>query len=147
MHKILEMYHQLNQFGIAQNLDFKLIEPGSIEYVLKVQKEHLATPLAIHGGVLAALMDAVLGVAALSKSCESGQLVSTVEFKINYLAPVPPEVELLAKGKVIQAGKRIHIAEGNIYIKDSNVLVAKGIGTFNAYPLEKSGILEHLENQ
>ncbi|MGB1003389.1 MAG: PaaI family thioesterase [Salibacteraceae bacterium] len=144
MHKILELYNSINQYGTLNELDLTVLSPGHIQYKMPVKKKHLATPIAIHGGVLSAMMDAVLGVAALSASCHDGNLVSTVEFKINYLAPARLGDLLVGEGKVIQKGNRLIIADGNISLENSEKIIAKGIGTFSAYPIEKSGILEHL---
>ena len=147
MHKILELYNSINQFGKAQKMNYEVLSPGEIVYHLTVRKEHMATPLAIHGGVLAAMMDGVLGVTALSLSCEEEKLVSTVEFKINYFQPAKLGDRLVGVGKVESKGKRIIITSGEIKAENRKVTVAKGIGTFNAYPLEKSGILEALNQQ
>lgn len=144
MHKILRLYNSINKYGTLNELDLEVISPGHIRYIMPVQEKHLATPIAIHGGVLSAMMDAILGVASLSKSCEDGKLVSTVEFKINYLAPAKLGDILIGEGKVIQKGNRLIIAEGDIKIQGSDKFIAKGLGTFSAYPIEKSGILEHL---
>ena len=144
MHKILRLYNEINQYGTINNLELEVIEPGHILYKMRVEEKHLATPVAIHGGVLSALMDAILGVSSLSASCHDGNLVSTVEFKINYLAPARLGDVLLGSGKVVQKGNRLIVAEGEITIAGKDKVVAKGIGTFSAYPIEKSGILEHL---
>lgn len=128
-------------------LDLEVIAPGHIKYIMPVKEKHLATPIAIHGGVLSAMMDAILGVASLSSSCHDGKLVSTVEFKINYLAPARLGDILVGEGRVIQKGNRLIIADGDIKLQNSNKFIAKGIGTFSAYPIEKSGILENLTHE
>lgn len=121
-------------------MDFKIIEPGLVHYALTVKQEHLATPLASHGGVISALMDAVLGVAALSSVYEAKKVVSTVEYKINFLNPALLNDELLGIGKVDQKGNRLIIVSGDIICpKRNNIVIAKAIGTFNAYPAEKAG--------
>ena len=147
MHKILELYNSINQFGKVQNMNFEVVEPGKIIYTLTVREEHMATPLAIHGGVLAAMMDGVLGVTALSISCEEEKLVSTIEFKINFFQPAKLGDQLVGTGTVESKGKRIIITSGEIKAENRGVVVAKGIGTFNAYPLEKSGILEAMKQK
>lgn len=147
MHKILEQYNSFNEFGRAQEMFFEYHSPGKITYKMTVKKEHMATPLAIHGGVLAAMMDAVLGVSALSLACEDNNLVSTVEFKINYLQPATLGDVLVGTATIESKGKRIIIVSGSIEAKNRNAIVAKGMGTFNAYPLEKSGIIEALEKE
>jgi uncharacterized protein (TIGR00369 family) len=144
MHKILRLYNSINNYGTINNLDLEIIADGHIRYTMPVKQEHLATPIAIHGGVMAAFMDALLGVAALSASCHEGKLVSTIEFKINYFAPARPGDVLVGEGKVIQKGNRIIVAEADVKVQGADHQVAKGLGTFSAYPIEKSGILTHL---
>lgn len=128
-------------------MELEVLSPGRIKYLMPVKEQHLATPIAIHGGVLSAFMDAVLGVSSLSASCHDGKLVSTVEFKINYLAPARLGDVLVGEGRVIQKGNRLIIAEGDIKVQNSEKLIAKGIGTFSAYPIEKAGIFEHLNHE
>lgn len=144
MHKLLELYNQINRFGAHHNMTFTVEKPGVIEYRMRVLPEHMATPVAIHGGMISAMMDAVLGVAALSLACHDNRLVSTVEFKINFLHPAQEGDELVGNGRVDQKGKRIIISTGEIYCENRGKPIAKGMGTFNAYPVERSGILEKL---
>ena len=147
MHNILRLYNSINNYGNLNDLELTVLAPGHIQYVMPVREKHLATPIAIHGGVLSALMDAILGVASLSASCHDGKLVSTVEFKINYLSPARLGDVLIGEGRVIEKGNRLIVAEGDIKLKDSGKFIAKGLGTFSSYPLEKSGILEHLNEE
>jgi len=81
-----------------------------------------------------------MGVAALTTSAKSLCLVSTVEFKINYLKPVFLGDVLTGKGVVISAGKRIIVAKGEIY-NQKGELISVATGTFNAYPYQKSGMV------
>ena len=139
---IIEQYIQNNHFGKILGMDFKVIEPGIVHYTLKITKEHLATPIAAHGGVISALMDALLGVTALSAVYQDHKVVSTVEFKINFLAPVLLDDELLGIGKIEQKGNRLIITSGDILCpKRNNTVIAKALGTFNAYPAEKVGFI------
>lgn len=137
---ILKLYNQINEFGRVNQMHFTVIEPGHIEYRMPILNAHLATPVAAHGGAVAGMMDGVLGVAALSVSAQEQKLVATVEFKIQYIRPVVKDDVLKGIGKVDFKGSRIIISSGDIYSEKRNVLVAKGTGTFNAYPFEKSGI-------
>jgi uncharacterized protein (TIGR00369 family) len=122
-------------------MDFKIIEPGIVHYYMTIIKEHLATPKAAHGGVVAAFMDGVLGVAALSNVVDQNKVVSTVEFKINYLSPAFLGDQLFGIGKVEHLGNRIIVTSGDVICTNrNNISIAKAIGTFNAYPFEKAGI-------
>lgn len=137
---IIETYKRTNRFGDDLGMQLSIVQPGEIEYKLVVSDKHMATPVAAHGGVIATLMDGTLGVAALSLVVEQGKVVSTIELKLNFLSPARLGDTLIATGKVVQAGSRIIYAEGEIR-NQKNQLVAKGSGTFNAYPAEKAGIL------
>lgn len=133
MKNAIDLYNEVNQFGNLLGMDFKVITPGHIEYYLKIEKHHLATPTVAHGGAIAGFMDGVLGVAALSAVAEDHKLVATIEFKISYLAPAKAGDLLTGVGKVIKKGKRIVFAEADIFNQQKE-LVAKGSGTFTSYP-------------
>ena len=47
---------------------------------------------------------------------------------------------LIGRGKLVKAGKRIIITQGEITNEKTGEPVAIATGTFNAYPYEKSGI-------
>lgn len=138
--QLIKVYSQTNQFGKLLGIELTKFEADGIEYQLTISDKHLATPTTSHGGVLSAYMDGILGLAALYVSSEIGCLVSTVEFKINYLKPARKGDVLIGLGKVISKGKRIIIAQGEIIDQATGEKVAIATGTFNAYPHEKSGM-------
>lgn len=137
MHALLNRYNSANQFGRMMEMELEVIRPGEVKYTMPIRNHHLSNPLAAHGGAVSALMDAILGVAALSLAVENGNLVSTVEFKINYYRPVLPEFVLLGHGIVDFAGNKLISASGSISEKNSGEILCKGCGTFNQYPAEK----------
>ncbi|MES2628819.1 MAG: PaaI family thioesterase [Bacteroidota bacterium] len=136
MNPILQLYNHINHFGNDHNMTYEVVEPGMVTYRMTIEERHLSGPGVAHGGIIAGFMDAVLGVAALSLAVEEGNLVSTVEFKINYLRPVKLGETITGTGKVDSRGQRILVSSGEI--RDSRgELLAKAMGTFNAYPAEK----------
>ncbi len=140
MQELINKYIQSNQFGKLIGMDFKVLEPGKIEYTLKITKEHLATPSAAHGGVIAALMDGLLGVTGLSAVAAEGKVVSTMEYKISYFNPAFLNDELLGTGVIEKKGSRILFISAQIVAGNrNNEVIAKASGTFNAYPAEKAG--------
>ncbi len=144
MHDLLKIYNKVNAFGRFMGMELEVIQPGEVQYTMPVADLHLSNPLAAHGGAVSALMDGILGVSALSLSAESGRLVSTVEFKINYFRPVKPGMVLVGRGKVDFEGKRLISASGTIHDKESGVLLCTGSGTFNQYPADRIGFGEHI---
>ena len=135
---IIQGYIKGNNFGRLIEMDFEIKEAGKIIYHIEILQKHLATPIASHGGVVASLMDSTTGIAALSLVCEEGFIVSTVELKLNFLAPVRLGDKLQGESFVLAKGKRLIVTEAEIR-NQNNVLVAKGMGTFNVYPMEKAG--------
>lgn len=133
-------YNQMNHYGRANGMVLTVPAPGQAEYRMTVRDEHLSSPNTCHGGVLAGLMDAALGAAALTLAFTKMELVSTVEFKMNYLHSVHLHDELVARGTVDHAGNSLVVSSCIIYrVKEGaeDVAVARGLGTFNRYPASK----------
>ncbi len=137
---LIERYIENNHFGKLIGMDFKIISEGVVDYSITIKKEHLATPNAAHGGVISALIDGALGVAGLSCVYKENKVVSTIEYKLNFLCPALLGDQLIAKAKVEQKGKRILIISCDVFcVNKKNKLLAKSLGTFNAYDAEKAG--------
>jgi uncharacterized protein (TIGR00369 family) len=134
---IIDIYNHYNNFGRWLSMQYTIEAPGKIEYMLKITPDMLATRTAAHGGILAAFMDAIVGVAALSAVYKEGKVVSTIEFKINFLKAAFAGDQLTGKGEVIQKGNRILVTKGEIY-NQHNDLLCSCLATLNAYPFEKS---------
>ncbi|GAA5338115.1 PaaI family thioesterase [Thermus antranikianii] len=126
----------LNQLGkevlkaqpFSRYLGMELLSAGEegVELALKVHPEFYQHLGVVHGGVIAALMDNALTFAG---GLVLGPEVLTVEFKLNFLRPAKGE-RLLARGKVVQAGKRLAVVQGEIYSEEPKPkLVALGQGT------------------
>ena len=135
--EIIRLYKEANSFGDLLGMKLTLVEPGIIEYRMEVAQQHLATPRAAHGGAIASLIDGALGVAALSKVSIDKKVVSTIEFKVNYLKPAILGDELVATGRVQSAGNRLIYVECDV-VNQKGETIAKANGTFNAYPASKA---------
>jgi uncharacterized protein (TIGR00369 family) len=139
MHTLIEKYIQSNHFGKLIGMRFTILANGHVEYRLTVDDKLLATPHAAHGGAIAALIDGAMGVAALSAVCAENQVVSTVEYKVNFLSPALLNDELIATGKTELKGKRLVVVSCDVRCEQRNVTIAKALGTFNAYDAAKAG--------
>ena len=137
--KVIEKYTEMNQYGKLINLKLIALKKGVCTFELKVEKKHLATLRAIHGGVLSSIMDQIMGVAALAEVEHLKKLVATLEFKISYYNPGFLGDKLTCTGEIVKAGNRILYSKGKI-LNQEGLLIAEGSGTFNAYPAEKVGV-------
>ena len=134
---LVAIYNQINQYGQANGMTLSMTAPGQVSYSMTIGPEHLSSPGTCHGGVIAGLMDSALGAAALSLAFTAGELVSTVEFKVNFLHPVRLHDQLVATGLVEHAGKTLVVATAAIHCPARDIVVARGLGTFNRYPADK----------
>lgn len=129
----------MNHFGELINLELVNISEGKSTYKINIEKKHLATVKAAHGGLLSAILDTAMGVASLSVVENEKKLVATIEFKTSYFAPALLGDDLIAEGEVIKKGNSLIFAEG--IIKNQNgELIANSSGTFKSYPAKKIGI-------
>ena len=131
-------YIDLNNFGKLLGMDFDIMEAGKVEYHLTIRSEHLATPSAAHGGVIAGLLDATVGVGALSAVCTEEKVVSTVEMKTTFFAPAYLNDQLIARSELLKKGNKIIFMEATV-VNQNGILVAKASSTLNSYPKEKAG--------
>jgi uncharacterized protein (TIGR00369 family) len=136
--ELIVAYVQQNNFGRLLGMNFSIISPGIVEYKLLINNTHLATPLAAHGGVLSSLLDATVGVGALSAVCEEGKVVSTVELSITYLVPAFLNDQLVATSDLVKKGQRLIFMEAQIE-NQNGIVLAKATAILNAYPKEKAG--------
>jgi uncharacterized protein (TIGR00369 family) len=134
-HPLIQKYIEYNAFGRVIGMSFNITQPGIVEYSMTIRAEHLATPKAAHGGLIAGFLDAVVGVGALSAVCEEGMIVSTVEMKVSYFEPILLGDHITGISKMMKRGKRILFMEGEVF-NQHGVLVAKANATLNAYPAQ-----------
>jgi 1,4-dihydroxy-2-naphthoyl-CoA hydrolase len=118
--------------GLPKYLGMRIVDvgPGTLRAELEVREELLTPFKTMHGGVISALCDHVLGCVCYPLMTR-GQWAATTEFKVNLLAPVTRGI-LAAKATVIsmtrsQAVVRIEVenegrlagvAQGTVTIRD-----------------------------
>ncbi len=137
-HPIILGYIEANNFGRELGMQFNIVNHGEVEYRMPITKKHLATPIAAHGGSISALMDATMGVCALSEVINENRVVSTLEMKLSFISPGLLGDTMIARAKIIKSGKRILFVEGVIE-NQVGKMIATATGTFNAYPASKAG--------
>ena len=87
------------------------VEPGRVTMRLAAG-EHLYNPIgSVHGGMIATLLDSVMGCAVHS-TLPAGRGYTTLEIKVNYLRAVTvASGEITAVGRVVHTGRRTGVAE------------------------------------
>lgn len=108
-------------------ISLRKLGPGQAEIRLNVAKRLTQNAGVAHGGVAAALIDSAVGL-ALCTLLKSHELITTVELKVNFIAPANLG-SLKALGKIIHRGKRIAVGEAQV-IDEKGKLIAKGLVTY-----------------
>ncbi len=104
------------------------VVPGRVQISVPVKDEITNGIGLAHGGVTAALIDSVVGIAAISLLRGQERTV-TLELKINYLAPAPRGTVLTATGEIIHRGRTTAVGQAQVHASDGK-LVAVGLVTY-----------------
>lgn len=102
------------------------LKEGYAKTTFPYKKELLRFGGVIHGGVVMTVIDNAAGLAVMTVNDKNNQV--TVELKVNFLEPLV-HGPFTCIGRVVRAGKRIAVAEGEVY-DSKGKLCAKGVGTW-----------------
>lgn len=104
---------------------------GYARLEIPYREELIGDPLrpALHGGVVSTLLDTAGGIAAFT-SVAPGDLLSTVDLRVDYLRPAGL-LDLSAEGRVVRIGNRVAVCDIVAYQDDPEKPVATGKGVYN----------------
>ncbi|HEX8064550.1 MAG TPA: PaaI family thioesterase, partial [Allosphingosinicella sp.] len=115
---------------IGATIGFRLVEvePGRAVFE-GAAGPHLLNPLGgVHGGVALTLIDSAAGCAVHSE-LPAATGYTTVETKVNFTRPVPPDgSRIRCEGRVVTRGRQIATAEARLLSAEGKVL-AHGTST------------------
>jgi uncharacterized protein (TIGR00369 family) len=120
---------------IGETMGFRLIEAGPGLAVFEGSAgPHLLNPLGgVHGGVALTLIDSAAGC-AVHTELPAGVGYTTVETKVNFTRPVPPDGSpIRCEGRVVTRGRQIATAQARLLRSDGKIL-AHGTSTLIILP-------------
>jgi uncharacterized protein (TIGR00369 family) len=103
-------------------------EGGRGRLDLTLEARHLRSLGIAHGGLLATLLDSVMGMAAGSL-CPPDHYVVTVQLNVQFIRAARDGETLVATAEVMHSGRQTAFARGEIRT-EADVLVAGGTATF-----------------
>ena len=103
---------------VAALIGFTLasIEPGCAVVELEAMERHANPMGTLHGGILADIADAAMGMAYAS-GLEDGETFTTLELKINFMKPVWTG-KLRAEGRLLSGGRSVGLVACDV--RDAN---------------------------
>lgn len=126
------MMSQSGGDGLTDYLGLRLVEvgPGTATAEIEVRPELRHAFGAVHGGVVATLIDHVLG-AAVFPAVPMGTWPATLEFKLNYLSAVRDGV-IRATSQMLVLRKRTAVVQ--VDVTNDGRPVATALGTISLNP-------------
>ena len=102
------------------------LEGGRSRFRIYVdEKTHINRRGTVHGGVLGAFSDIVMGWACRAY----GYILVTISLHCNYIRPVQKNTYLYGEGRVIHKGKKTMVTECE-FRDEEGTLIVKGQGSF-----------------
>ena len=115
-----------NPFISFMEIEVSELGLGYAKFVLPFRKSFANAIGLLQGGVIAAIADEAVAY-ALWSLVPDGEIISTVEYKINFLAPVR-QGPIEAQACIVRRGKTISL--GEVAVMNQCLLVAKGLFTY-----------------
>jgi acyl-coenzyme A thioesterase PaaI-like protein len=104
---------------------------GGVVSPILIPRQYDGPPGAAHGGIVAAYLDEVLAAAAVRAT---GRVAVTGELTVRYVKPVPTEIPLLGRGRLVADHRRYVDVEGQLEEFGTERLVATARGRFFPVP-------------
>lgn len=130
--RILDVMEERSPFHRLLGIKGEWIEPGRAVLVIPVRPELVGDPRrpALHGGVVAALVDTAGGAAAWS-TVSAEDAVSTVDLSVDYLEAAGLGAPLRGEAVVVRKGSRLcHV---RMSVTQDGVPVAEGRGVYSIH--------------
>ncbi len=110
----------LSPYFDLQSMTVEDLSPGASRLEIALAQKHLQPFGLVHGGVFSSLVDAA-GFWACYSLLEPGLGLTTVEMKLNYLAPAQDGL-MVGLGCCIKMGRSLCLAEARVEDQDGRLL-------------------------
>jgi len=121
--------HRVNTFPFVKLMGMRLLSSGGGKSVMECRIRPILKNSAgtLHGGVMGALVDMSIAT-ALRSVMPLSMRMTTVEYKVNFLKPVP-DGTVTAHGNILRVGRTI--ATGAVEVRnEAGEVVVFGSGTY-----------------
>ena len=109
-------------------MDLEDVDEGAVTLGLELTDHHLNIQGLAHGGVIATLADAAMGL-SLRSALEPGRRHVSVEIGVHYLRPVT-RGRVRALGRAVRIGREIAYAQADV-LDATERLLARADGTYS----------------
>ncbi|MDQ7785710.1 MAG: PaaI family thioesterase [Desulfomonilaceae bacterium] len=124
------------------SMELREFDVGTSLVEIDLQEKHMQPFGQVHGGVFATIIDATTFWAVFAEIDEQSGMTS-VDLKLNYLAPAAAPGQLIARGRRIRIGKTLGLGEAEVMDGEGRML-AHGTSTLmvmNGWSIAQEGAL------
>ena len=135
---IKQAVEELIPFNQFMGIICEKAESGFARLRLPYRPEFIGNPRkqALHGGVLSMFVDTCAGTAVWS-SCKTTDNIATIDMRVDYLRPVPPE-DIIAEADVRLCGNRVANAHVVVFAASKpEKILAEGRCVYNIQRIRK----------
>jgi uncharacterized protein (TIGR00369 family) len=119
-----------HRLSFLERLGVRVDEDGRLH--MEVRAGHLRTLGIAHGGVIATLLDSVMGLTA-TQSSPPDHYVVTAQINVHFIRPAFEGETLVASSEIRHTGRKTAVAQGELRTAE-NALVATASATFVYVP-------------
>jgi len=129
-----------NEAGLR--IRFQNIEHGRVRVETQICDKHQGFPGIAHGGIVACIMDEVMGRAMTA--IDGNRLFYTAKMEIKYRQHVPLDTDIVAEGWIIKDKGRVATAEGNLKLPDGTLAIE---GSAMLFEVPKDELESMMQNE
>lgn len=126
------IFNELIPFNKYIGLELETLSEGYAKATIKFKPELLgdARIQAIHGGVIAAAMDAVGGIAGIATLSSFEDKIVTVDMRVDYIRSAR-NTDLIIEARIVRSGNKIITTNMQVFAATDATLVAEGRGVYH----------------
>ncbi len=135
LENVVKMINQFVPFHAFLKIEVTEMRKGFVRMEAPFREEYIGDPRrpALHGGLISTLADSSGGGAVWSKLDDANDRVSTVDLRMDYLRPGPPE-DIVCEATVVRIGNMVGVAEMKVFaVSDPERIIATGKGVYNIH--------------
>lgn len=126
------IFNEMIPFNKHIGMELLELESGFAKAIVRFKPELVGDPriLALHGGVIAAAMDAVGGIAGITSLTSLEDKIVTIDMRIDYLRSAR-NTDLHIEARIVRSGNRIITVNMQALTREEHTLVAEGRGVYH----------------